>query len=120
MRIGWCLVCKECGAVGSVNIVPNWHDMRGHAGAVLAERQTTRWKAEHLQGLLTATRRTARDVAYWHKTEMAATFGDVRYREKSRLTLTGSDRLILPDGQITSCFPKWLSSPFCKNIFLRI
>src|SRR5258706_3204338 len=28
-----------------------------------------------------------------HKTDMAATFGDVRYREKSRLALTGSDRL---------------------------
>ena len=30
-RVGWCLVCKECGAAASVNIVPNWHDMRGHA-----------------------------------------------------------------------------------------
>jgi len=59
-------------------------------------------------------------VCIWHKTDMAATFGDVRYREKSRLALTGSDRLILPDGQITSCFPKWLSSPFRKNILLRI
>jgi len=29
-RVGWCLVCKECGAAGSVNIVPNWHDMKGH------------------------------------------------------------------------------------------
>ncbi len=28
-RIGWCLVCVECGAAGSVNIVPNWHDMKG-------------------------------------------------------------------------------------------
>ena len=26
----WRLVCKECGAVGLVNIVPNWHDARGH------------------------------------------------------------------------------------------
>jgi hypothetical protein len=30
-RVGWCLVCTECGAAGSVNIVPNWHDMTGHA-----------------------------------------------------------------------------------------
>ena len=30
-RVGWCLVCTECGAAGSVNIVPNWHDMIGHA-----------------------------------------------------------------------------------------
>ena len=29
-RLGWCLVCSACGAVGSVNIVPNWHDMVGH------------------------------------------------------------------------------------------
>jgi len=28
-RVGWCLVCSECGAAGSVNIVPNWHDMVG-------------------------------------------------------------------------------------------
>jgi hypothetical protein len=25
-RVGWCFVCKQCGAAGSVNIVPNWHD----------------------------------------------------------------------------------------------
>jgi hypothetical protein len=25
--IGWRLVCKECGTAGSVDIVPNWHDM---------------------------------------------------------------------------------------------
>src|SRR5258707_9258931 len=48
---------------------------------------------------------------------MAATFGDVRYREKSRLALTGSDRLILPDGQITSCFPKWLVQPLLQKYF---
>jgi hypothetical protein len=30
-RIGWCLVCSDCGAAGSVNIKPNWHDMKGHA-----------------------------------------------------------------------------------------
>lgn len=30
-RVGWCLVCTECGAAGSVNIVPNWHDMAGNA-----------------------------------------------------------------------------------------
>src|SRR5882672_2168693 len=30
-RVGWCLVCTECGAAGSVNIVPNWHDMIDHA-----------------------------------------------------------------------------------------
>jgi hypothetical protein len=30
-RVGWCLVCNECGAAGSVNIVQNRHDMRGHA-----------------------------------------------------------------------------------------
>ncbi len=28
-RIGWCFMCSECGAAGSVNIVPNWHDMKG-------------------------------------------------------------------------------------------
>src|SRR5437879_1448885 len=26
--IGWRLVCKECGTAGSVNIAPNWHDMK--------------------------------------------------------------------------------------------
>jgi hypothetical protein len=30
-RVGWAMVCKECGAAGSVNIVPNWHDRTGHA-----------------------------------------------------------------------------------------
>jgi hypothetical protein len=30
-RVGWSLVCKECGAAGSVNILPNWHDMKGRA-----------------------------------------------------------------------------------------
>jgi hypothetical protein len=25
------LVCKECGAAGSVNIAPNWHDRAGVA-----------------------------------------------------------------------------------------
>jgi hypothetical protein len=29
--IGGRLVCKECGAAGSVNIVPNWHDRIGSA-----------------------------------------------------------------------------------------
>jgi hypothetical protein len=29
-RAGWCLVCTECGAAGSVHIVPNWHDMSRH------------------------------------------------------------------------------------------
>ena len=29
--IGRRLVCKNCGAAGSVNIVPNWHDRVGHA-----------------------------------------------------------------------------------------
>jgi hypothetical protein len=24
--VGWRFVCKQCGAAGSVNIVPNWHD----------------------------------------------------------------------------------------------
>lgn len=24
--IGWHFVCKQCGAAGSVNITPNWHD----------------------------------------------------------------------------------------------
>jgi hypothetical protein len=28
--IGSRLVCKECDAAGSVNIVPNWHDMTKH------------------------------------------------------------------------------------------
>ena len=26
-RVGWRFVCKVCGAGGSVNITPNWHDM---------------------------------------------------------------------------------------------
>jgi hypothetical protein len=30
-RVGRRLVCKECGAAGSVNIVPNWYDRIGHA-----------------------------------------------------------------------------------------
>jgi hypothetical protein len=30
-QIGSRLVCKQCGAAGSVNIVPNWHDRAGHA-----------------------------------------------------------------------------------------
>jgi len=30
-KIGRRLVCKECGAAGAVNIVPNWHDRAGHA-----------------------------------------------------------------------------------------
>jgi hypothetical protein len=30
-RVGWRLVCTFCGAAGSVNIVPNWHDRIGHA-----------------------------------------------------------------------------------------
>jgi hypothetical protein len=25
-RVGWRFVCKQCGAAGSVNITPNWHD----------------------------------------------------------------------------------------------
>jgi hypothetical protein len=29
-RIGPNLLCTECGAPGAVNIVPNWHDMKGH------------------------------------------------------------------------------------------
>ena len=29
--IGRRLLCKECGAAGSVHIVPNWHDRDGHA-----------------------------------------------------------------------------------------
>jgi hypothetical protein len=28
--IGRRLTCKECGTAGSVNIVPNWHDMTKH------------------------------------------------------------------------------------------
>ena len=30
-RIGANLLCTECGEPGAVNIVPNWHDRRGHA-----------------------------------------------------------------------------------------
>jgi hypothetical protein len=30
-RIGWSLVCSACGAAGSVNIVPNWHDVKDRA-----------------------------------------------------------------------------------------
>ncbi len=30
-RVGWRLVRMVCGAAGSVNIVPNWHDKAGHA-----------------------------------------------------------------------------------------
>ena len=29
--VGRRLVCKQCGAAGSVNIAPNWHDRAGHA-----------------------------------------------------------------------------------------
>jgi hypothetical protein len=29
--IGRRLVCKECGTAGSVNVVPNWHDMTTRA-----------------------------------------------------------------------------------------
>ena len=25
----WSLVCKVCGAAGSANIMPNWHDIKG-------------------------------------------------------------------------------------------
>jgi hypothetical protein len=38
-RIGWCLLCTECGASGSVHIVPNWHDRKGHAAPF-----TKNWK----------------------------------------------------------------------------
>ncbi len=31
-RVSWRLVCRKCGGAGSVNIVPNWHDMIGRAG----------------------------------------------------------------------------------------
>jgi hypothetical protein len=37
--IGSRLVCKQCGAAGSVNIVPNWHDMTMHVAPF-----TRRWK----------------------------------------------------------------------------
>jgi hypothetical protein len=30
-RIGPNLLCTDCVAPGAVNIVPNWHDMHGHA-----------------------------------------------------------------------------------------
>jgi hypothetical protein len=26
--VGWRFICKECGTAGSVNITPNWHDMK--------------------------------------------------------------------------------------------
>jgi hypothetical protein len=26
--VGWRFVCRECGAAGSVNITPNWHDRK--------------------------------------------------------------------------------------------
>ena len=29
--VGWRFVCKQCGAAGSVNITPNWHDMQGRS-----------------------------------------------------------------------------------------
>jgi len=29
--VGRRFVCKQCGAAGSVNIVPNWHDRAGQA-----------------------------------------------------------------------------------------
>ena len=35
----------------------------------------------------------------------------------SLLAMTNSTRLVLPDGQITSVFPKWCQAPFAK-IFL--
>jgi hypothetical protein len=37
------LVCKECGTAGSVNIVPNWHDMTKHVVPF-----TRHWKREGL------------------------------------------------------------------------
>jgi len=27
--VRWRFVCKQCGAAGSVNITPNWHDKQG-------------------------------------------------------------------------------------------
>lgn len=30
-RVVWRLVCTECGTVGAVHVVPNWHDRVGHA-----------------------------------------------------------------------------------------
>jgi hypothetical protein len=30
-RVGRNMICTECGAPGAVNIVPNWHDRKGHA-----------------------------------------------------------------------------------------
>ena len=27
VSVGWRFVCMQCGAAGSVNITPNWHDM---------------------------------------------------------------------------------------------
>jgi hypothetical protein len=29
-RVGPHLLCTNCGAIGAVNIVPNWHDRIGH------------------------------------------------------------------------------------------
>src|SRR5215207_1354054 len=26
--VGWRMVCKQCGAAGTVNITPNWYDRR--------------------------------------------------------------------------------------------
>jgi hypothetical protein len=34
-----------------------------------------------------------------------------------RVKFVEPDRLILPDGQITSCFPKWLVQPLLQKYF---
>jgi hypothetical protein len=46
-KIGWRLICTECGAAGSVHIAPNWHDRAGHAVPFTKHWKTCRRLLEH-------------------------------------------------------------------------
>jgi hypothetical protein len=39
-RVGWRFVCKARGFAGSVNITPNWHDMKGRHAPFSASWRT--------------------------------------------------------------------------------
>jgi hypothetical protein len=39
-KVGWRLVCIECGTPATVNITPNWHDRIGHAMPFTREWKT--------------------------------------------------------------------------------
>jgi hypothetical protein len=40
--VGWRLVCKQCGTADSVNITPNWHDMKNVRVAFSTSRNQMR------------------------------------------------------------------------------